>query len=77
MIRSIADLEGLPDGAVVEDHNNKIWQHGIGGLSPEDVERAIYTSRWNTKQLWVTFASLQVEYTTGIALPARLLDDGL
>lgn len=73
---TIAELEALPDGAVIYDHNNRVWQHGIADLSSGQVNLSTGTGAWKTTQLWVTFATYRVEYTKNIALPAWLLDDG-
>lgn len=71
MIRSIEELDALPNFAVVEDHTNQVWQKLPLTLAQL---RANY-HRPNCG--WFKPGDEKVYTPVYVCRPARLLDDGL
>lgn len=59
--RTVAELDALPDQAVIYDGDNMVWQKGHVGIESG----------------WLAPGTAEVWQASDIALPARLLDDGL
>lgn len=66
---SAAELDNLPNHAVIYDHNNQVWQ--------KLVERDNGIPYIGFGFVWFQPGDVNGYLSKGVALPARLLDDGL
>jgi hypothetical protein len=68
-IRTVDELDGLPNHAVVYDHNNEVWQ--------KIHERDQGLAEVGYGYVWFRPGNTDGYLSGGVKLPARLLDDGL
>ncbi len=75
MIRSAEELGALPNFAVVEDHNNQVWQKLP--LTLAQLRANYYRPFREGSYGWFKPGDDKVYTAAYVGRPARLLDDGL